>query len=104
MDILKNVKNYFDENYLELQTIVENLSFLNINSKYPNSVLIRFGENKIIGEISVWQLEKQKYLEVEYANLLKPENEPILYTKQIESETIIETLENIFEELRKENE
>ena len=80
------------------------MSFINTNSKYPNSVVIRFGENKIIGEISVWQFEEQKYLEVEYANLLKPEKELILYTKQIESEIIIETLKNIFEELRKENE
>jgi hypothetical protein len=104
MDILKIVKNYFDTNYSELQTIVENLSFINTNSKYPNSVVIRFGKNKIIGEISVWQFEEQKYLEVEYANLLKSEKEPILYTKQIKSETIIETLKNIFEELRKENE
>jgi hypothetical protein len=37
---------------------VENLSFINTNSKYPNSVVI--GENKIIGEISVREFEKQK--------------------------------------------
>jgi hypothetical protein len=104
MDILKKVKSYFDTNYSELQTIVENLSFINTNSKYPNSVVIRFGENKIIGEISVWEFEKQKYIEVEYANLIKPENEPILFKKEIKSETIIETLKSIFEELRKANE
>ena len=104
MDILKKVKSYFDTNYSELQTIVGNLSFINTNSKYPNSVVIRFGENKIIGEISVWEFEKQKYIEVEYANLIKPENEPILFKKEIKSETIIETLKSIFEELRKANE
>jgi hypothetical protein len=104
MDILKKVKCYFDANYSELQTIVENLSFINTNSKYPNSVVIRFGENKIIGEISVWEFENQKYIEVEYANLLKPENEPILFKKELKSETIIETLESLFEELRKVNE
>ena len=104
MDILKKVKSYFDTNYSELQTIVENLSFINTNSKYPNSVVIRFGENKIIGEISVWEFEKQKYIEVEYANLIKPENEPILFKKEIKFETIIETLKSIFEELRKANE
>ncbi len=104
MDILKKVKCYFDANYSELQTIVENLSFINTNSKYPNSVVIRFGENKIIGEISVWEFENQKYIEVEYANLLKPENEPILFKKELKSETIIETLKSLFEELRKVNE
>ena len=104
MDILKKVKGYFDANYSELQTIVENLSFINTNSKYPYSVVIRFGENKIIGEISVWEFEKQKYIEVEYANLIKQENEPILFKKEIKSETVVETLKSIFEELRKANE
>ena len=104
MYILKKVKGYFDANYSELQTIVENLSFINTNSKYPNSVVIRFGENKIIGEISVWEFEKQKYIEVEYANLIKQENEPILFKKEIKSETVVETLKSIFEELRKANE
>ena len=101
MEILKKVKNYYDSNSEELQTLLENISFINTNSKYPNSVVIKFSENKIVGEISVWEFEEQKYVEVEYANLSKTENEPICYIKTINSETIIETLKNIFEELRK---
>jgi hypothetical protein len=103
MEILKKVEKYYASNLVELEAYLENISFINTNSKYPNSVVLKFGENKIIGEISVWEFEEQKYIEVEYANLSKAEIEPVCYIKTINSETIIETLKNVFEKLRETN-
>ncbi len=63
--------------------------------------VIRFGNNSIIGEISVWELENQKYLEVEYADISKLKSEPGCYTKTVNIETTIEILKNIFKEIQK---
>jgi len=62
---------------------------------------MKFGEERIIGEISVWNFETQKYIECEYVDLTKLENEPITIIKTVSSENVIEIIDEIFEGLKK---
>ena len=101
MTILDEVKKYYETNFKELEAFLETTSFFDTNSKYPKSVVIRFGKDKIVGEISVWELETETYLEFEYVNLTKVNNKPISIVKTINGDTITENLEMEFNELHK---
>jgi len=101
MTILDEVKKYYEKNFKELEAFLETTSFFDTNSKYPKSVVIRFGKDKIVGEISVWELGTENYLEFEYVNLTKLNDEPISIVKTINSDTIIENLVTAFNELQK---
>ena len=100
MTILEKASKYYHSNYKEMDTFLEKTTFLDTNLKYPNSILIKFGKENLIGEISVWNLDFQKYIECEYINLTKLEDEPILKIQDVTSENIIEKLIDIFDELR----
>lgn len=101
MTILDQVKKYYQTNSSDLETFLETPSFLDINAKYPKSVVIKFGTTKLIGEISVWQHDHASYLEFEYADLTKPDNEPVSIVKNINTDSICDELKKQFELLRK---
>lgn len=101
MTILDKVKEYYHANSLDLNSFLGATSFMDVNSKYPNSVVIKFGTTKLIGEVSVWQNGTETYIEFEYANLTKADNEPVIAVKNITEETIIDVLTMHFEALRK---
>jgi hypothetical protein len=98
--MLEKVYQYYNLNFKELENFLEKVTLLKANLKYPNSVVMKFGEEKIIGEISVWNFETQKYIECEYVNLTKLENEPITIIKTVSSENVIEKLKDFFKELK----
>ena len=101
MEILEKVRKYYLLNFEELDYYLEKTFFFDTSLNYPNSIVIKFGENKIIGEISVWNLDFQKYIEYEYVDLTKLENEPISSIKIINLENVMEKLIEVFDELKR---
>jgi hypothetical protein len=101
MTILEQAKQYYFAQSQYLDSFLETTEFLDTNSKYSNSVVIKFGANKLIGEISVWKQDKDGYIEFDYADLTKLENDPVNGVKKINSDTIIEELTKQFDTLRK---
>lgn len=98
--ILELTKNFYAQNVQWLNTFLDNVNFLDINEKYPNSVVIRFGESKFVGEISIWNFESRSYLELEYLNLAKPNSEMSVIIKDIYSDNILEELKFHFNLLK----
>jgi len=101
MTILDKVKKFYETNSKELASFLETITLFETNSNYPNSVVIKFGKDQIVGEISVWNLENETYMECEYANLKNLDNEPVVFVKTINAETVIGILTNEFKELQK---
>ena len=99
--ILEKIDKYYSSNFEEIESFLGKTTFLKRSLNYPNSIVIKFGEKKVIGEISVWDFEHQKYIECEYADLTNLENEPISIIKTIKIENVIESLIEILDELRK---
>jgi hypothetical protein len=97
--ILKKVKEYYDLNNLKINSFLETSCFLVVNEKYPNSVVIKFGKSKIAGEVSVWDFEESKYLELELVNFVKPENEPVFLVMDVDESNVISQLDIQFNRL-----
>lgn len=100
MTILDQVKKYYQANSSDLDSFLETTSFLEVNPKYPKSVVIKFGTTKLIGEISVWQHDHDSYFECEYVDLTKPDNEPVSIVKNISTDTISDELKKQFDALK----
>ena len=102
MTIIDIVRRFYNSNSSELNSHLEESSFLDINSKYPNCVVIKFGKDKLIGEVSVWQNSNtESYYECEYSDLTKMNSEPFYLYKQITSETVVDELTEQFNSLYK---
>jgi predicted AlkP superfamily phosphohydrolase/phosphomutase len=100
--ILDKVKRYYKTQSSDLNSFLEKTSFLETNAKYPNSVVIKFGINKILGEVSIWQHSNESYIEFEYVNLMKLDEEPVCLVKTVDSESVIDELTKQFDDLRRE--
>lgn len=101
MTLLDKVRKYYQTNSSNLNSFLETTTFLDTTSKYPNSVVIKFGINKILGEVSVWQQANESYLEFEYVNLSKLDQEPVSIFKKIDGDSVVNELTVQFDALRK---
>ena len=105
MTITDRVRDFYKDNLSELNSYLEETSFFDVSTKYPNSVVIKFGKDKLIGELSVWQNSNtESYYECEYVDLTNLDKEPVNLNKQITGETVVEELTkqfNILHELVK---
>lgn len=101
MTILTKVKKYYQTNSADLNSFLETTTFVDTNLKYPNSVLIKFGANKLVGEVSVWLNDNENYIEYELLDLTNPDKEMVCTYKAINSENVIDELTKQFDHLRK---
>ena len=105
MTITDRVRDFYKDNLSELNSYLEETSFFDVSTKYPNSVVIKFGKDKLIGELSVWQNSNtESYYECEYVDLTNLDKEPVNLNKQITGESVVEELTkqfNILHELVK---
>jgi hypothetical protein len=101
MTILDKVKEYYKTHSSDLNSFLEKTSFLDTDTKYPNSVVIKFEINKILGEVSVWQHSNESYFEFEYINLMELDKEPVCINKNIDGDSVTEELKRQFDSLRK---
>jgi hypothetical protein len=101
MTILDIVRKYYKTHSSDLNSFLEETSFFDTNTKYPNSVVIKFGINKILGEVSVWQHSNESYIEFEYVNLIGLDKGPVCISKNIDGDSVIDELTKQFDDLRK---
>ncbi|MBL7896731.1 MAG: hypothetical protein JNK50_15645 [Bacteroidia bacterium] len=101
MTILDKAKNYYRTNSPDLDSFLETTSFMDTSTKYPNSVVIKFGVNKLIGEVSVWQNDYESYIESESLDLTNPDKEMVCSYKAVNSDTVVDELTKQFDALRK---
>ena len=102
MTIIESVKKFYTDNLTELNAYLEETSLLDINTKYPNSVVIKFGKSKLMGEVSVWEHENtDSYYECEYFDMTTLDKEPVNLYKQITAETVVDELTIQFNTLYK---
>ncbi len=100
MTLVETIREFYDSNQSQLNTYLEATSFLDVTIKYPNSVVIKFGKDKLVGEISVWENNNtESYYECEYFDLNNPNSEPVNLYKQITSETVVDELTKQFNKL-----
>jgi hypothetical protein len=100
MTILEKVKQYYHSNSTDLNSFLEETFFLETTPEYPNSVVIKFGLHKLFGEVSVWQHADESYMEFEYVDLGKDNQEPVCISRTIDAETVNDELAKQFDVLR----